>query len=155
MSRHTRLLCRVACGLIVTVISAAALAAQHLDSLPVGSRISVTLSDSVRQFVFERRLQEMRGTLTLVTPDSLYLRVGPSTPFAIARSDVRGLFVTRGVRRGPSALRTGTFIALIAAFSAQREERFSIQALQVGGGFAFGAALGAIWPFESWKRVRK
>lgn len=155
MPMLTRFLTSVFAGLVATVICASEAVAQHLDSLPIGSRISATLSDSVRQFVFEPKLQALRGTLTRVTPDSMYLRVGPSTPFAIARSDVRRLFVTRGVQRGRSALRTGAFIALIAAFSAQREERFSIQALQVGGGALAGAALGALWPFEHWKRVKK
>lgn len=142
-------------AMVVLACGASNLTAQHIDSLPIGSRISVTLPDSLRQFIVGPKVQSLHATLTGITADSLYLRIGISTPFPVARSNIRGIFLSRGVQRGRSALAMASFTALFASVMTQREDRFSVKALQVGGSATLGAILGAVRPFESWKRVKR
>jgi hypothetical protein len=126
---------------------------QRLDSLPAGSRISVSLSDSLRQFIFAPKRQGVIGSLTRVTPDSLFLTVGPSTPLGFARTDVRGVSVSAGNSRGFSAFQVGAIAALFAFATRNGEidarKRFAIVGVSAG----IGALVGALFPFEAWRGV--
>jgi hypothetical protein len=141
---------------IVLVVHALPLRAQQsLDSLPTGSRISVAVSDSLRPWIFSPRRQNIHGTLTRATPDSVYFTVHGSAPIAMARNQIRAVFVSRGEHRGRSALSVGSLVALIAVTSNTHDTDHRKRLAFVAGSGAIGAVLGALWPFEHWKWVRK
>jgi hypothetical protein len=131
-----------------------------------GSRVRVVLADSLRQ-QWAPSTQWLRGTVTGVAPDRLYLRL-PNTEASvpIRRDAIRRLDRSLGVPNRPeSALRgavAGAFWGAIflGLVRAADEPWGSSRAFwdEVGEGAAVGAGIGfvmgTIFPTERWRRVR-
>lgn len=101
------------------------------------------------------RIQAVRGALSRVTPDSIYLSVGSSAPFAIARNQIRSVAVSRGESRKWSALQTATLFGLFGIATTVSDDNPLPRSARYGIGATLGAIVGAIWPYEHWKRVQK
>jgi len=110
------------------------------------------------------RGQLLRGRVTALTPDTLYLSVTDSVgPLPIPRRIINQLKVSKGVpSRFGNAMRNGLGAAAFAALlligiNELNEEQESVgEAALIGAGigFAIGSVTGAIWPTERWKKVR-
>ena len=127
---------------VATVASAALVrtaAAQAPDEPSVGSRIRIKVR---------------------ATPDTLVLHVGGANPLAVSRATVTEVSVSEGSSRGRSALTNGFWSGLsMAALRCAIESNARDQdnrriAIAGGAGFALGALVGALSPFEHWRKVR-
>ena len=108
----------------------------------------------------------LRGRVTALAPDTLYLAVGDSLgPLAVPRALIERIEYSRGVpSRTSSALRRGLIgavgVAVLFALSNEwRDDSDRIgtgTAALVGAGFGLtlGGVLGALYPRERWARVR-
>jgi hypothetical protein len=137
--------------------------AQWPANVAPGARVRVRLPEVQYQETTPRG-HLLRGRVTALTPDTLYLAITDSVgPLALPRPLIQRLDLSRGVpSRGASALRQGVIAgALLALTSVLLNEvddnpADAGEAALVGGGigFATGAILGAIFPRERWKKVR-
>ncbi|MBC7842230.1 MAG: hypothetical protein H7099_07950 [Gemmatimonadaceae bacterium] len=113
------------------------------------------MPDSLRSFFFGARRQVITGALSRVTADSIYLSVRSSAPFAIARSDVRSVRVSRGESRTWSAVQTAALFGMAGVVTTSSDNTRFPLAARYGIGLTVGAIVGAIWPYEQWKRIQK
>ena len=125
---------------------------------PVGSRVRVTIPDSLRQDVILPRARSVIGTLVRATPDTLWLEIGSPDSVRVARTIVRRLEVSRGASRVESALQQGFVFGAMgwmlvhaASDESDRRERAWKVGLTAAG---VSALLGAVRPYERWRRVR-
>lgn len=153
--------------LIVSLLLAApglALAQFPADVQP-GARVRVWIPETNRQEEGPNRRQLLRGTVESVD-GPLRLRVpGTTGSLAIPRAAVRRLDVSRGVSRGASMFERAVGGAIGGAIflgslndprnSTGPHYRTDWEAAGVGAalGAGFGAVIGAIWPYERWRRV--
>lgn len=146
------------------VIAAAACAlatpadAQRLDDLAAGSRVRIAVADSVRQQPFLPRTRSFIGTLARATQDTLWVHVAGPDTVRVPRSTVRGVEASRGVSRVGSALEQGLSVAAIFgiplyAAADDRDERQRAVVI-VGGTAVVATVVGALRPYERWRRVR-
>jgi len=160
--RRSRLALAAALALVV---KAAPLFGQFPATLTPGTRVRVSIPDTVRQAPIGPRSQLIYGTVTASSADTLYLSV-PNTQgsLAIPHASVRTLSISNGFpSRRRSALTSGAKYAVLGAaefylFHALGTERLfgSRDAAALGGaafGFTFGAILGARLPAEQWSGV--
>jgi hypothetical protein len=155
--------------LIVAVIFALAggpLAAQLPAEISVRTRVRVVLPDSVRQEWGPPRQQWLRGEVTALSGDTLYLQLqGAAAPLPIRRAAIKRIDRSLGVPSRPeSALRGaltwafwgGVYWAAIRQTDRDRTwGRFGddlAEGAAIGAGVGF--VLGAIFPSERWRRVR-
>jgi hypothetical protein len=128
------------------------------SDIPVGARVSVVLPDSLRPSSFLTRSRSLMGTVARATNDTLYLQVGTPDTVRVARSSMRRLFISRGISRSRSALQQGVFAGAMFMLIAQGtpDNRTSFgDALPYGAaGVGLGAIVGALFPYEHWRRVR-
>ena len=108
----------------------------------------------------------LRGRVTALTPDTLYLAITDSlSPLGVPRSLIERLDYSRGVpSRASSALKRGliagagyALLMVLINETDEEPERVSAgTAALVGGGFglAIGGVFGALHPQERWKSVR-
>lgn len=135
-------------------------AAQAPEEPSVGNRIRVKLPDSLRVAPFWRRELSVTGRLVRATPDTLVLHVGGANPLAVSRTSVTELSVSEGSSRARSALSNGFWSGLSMAAlryaieSDARDQDNRRIAIAGGAGFALGALVGALSPFEHWRKVR-
>ncbi len=113
-----------------------------------------------------RRGQLVRGRVTALSPDTLYMAVTDSVgALALPRRLLERLDLSRGVpSRGGSALRRGVLtgaltartLLVVSEISDDPGGRSDGESVLIGGavGFASGALFGALYPVERWKRVR-
>lgn len=139
--------------------------AQWPPDLTEGARVRVQLPEQQYQADM-RRGHLLRGRVTALAPDTLYLAVTDSLgPLAIPRTLVHRIDLSRGVpSRGASALRRGLVSGAACALaglliSGIDDEPDGIDAEEaglIGGavGLGTGALFGALFPRERWKRVR-
>lgn len=139
------------------------IAAQWPREITLGTRVQVRLPEVQYQFAGTRG-QFLRGRVTALNPDTLYLAVTDSVgPLAIPRGLIDRLAVSRGVpSRVESALKrgllSGALTALLVAGLAELDDDpgsdTGTSAL-VGGavGFGTGVVFGAIYPRERWKSL--
>ena len=125
---------------------------------PDGSRVRVTIPDSLRQDVFLPRARSFVGTLARSTTDTLWLDIGSPDSVRVARTTLRRLEVSRGASRVSSALEQAIGFGaaaylLVHSISDQpdRRERATAIGLTAAG---VAGLVGALRPFERWKRVR-
>jgi len=125
---------------------------------PDGSRVRVTIPDSLRPDMFMPRARSVVGTLARATPDTLWLEIGSPDSVRVARNTVRRLEVSRGASRVASALERGIGLGAMGFLLVQslsdhpdRRERATKVGLSTAG---VAALAGALWPFERWRRVR-
>jgi hypothetical protein len=138
-------------------------AAQWPANLTPGTRIRVRLPEVQYQETL-RRGHLIRGRVTALAPDTLYLAVTDSVgPLAVPRSLIHKVDLSRGVpSRGANALRQGiiqgALSALMLVLIVELEDRQhdTGEAALIGGGigFATGAIFGALFPRERWKSLR-
>ena len=149
----------------LTVVAALALvvntsAAQSLTELPPNSRIRLVLVDSLRQGPLFPARQLVVGQLVRSSADSVTLRLMKSGEFSVARVGVKQIRVSRGVSRARSALTVGLSLGLLGVVVVfeesgnQRYHRTQDRLVAGGIGFGAGALLGALSPFEQWRRIR-
>lgn len=157
----------LAASAVTVVVAHAAHAQGPQHVLQPGARILVTIPDAVPHHRGPvRPVQVISGEITRVTSDSVYLRPAPRVgELAIPFAAVERLKVSRGApRRTSSALVTGVqqsigFAILGALLYNAPGRQFGVNssgeaaALGAGVGFLGGALVGAIAPFERWKRV--
>lgn len=136
----------------------------QIDSTLVGQRIRIRVPE-VRQFEAGPRVLEIRGALTGVTGDSLYVRLAASgAPVAIARERIERLAVSRGEpsrlgSAGRSALIWGGLGALwgYVLHSSDRAHGNTWED-EVGTlatvGAVTGFVLGLSFPYERWRNIR-
>ena len=146
--------------------------AQWPANVAPGARVRVRLPEVQYQETTPRG-HLLRGRVTALTPDTLYLAITDSVgPLALPRPLIQRLDLSRGVpSRGASALRqgviTGALLALTSVLLNEADENPADAGeaayyiddnlgylVGVGIGFATGAILGAIFPRERWKKVR-
>jgi hypothetical protein len=152
---------------VVLVTLAAAfqqVAAQWPSDVTAGARVQVRLPEVQYQFG-GRRGHYIRGRVTALTPDTLYLAITDSlAPLPVPRRLIERLEYSRGVpsrlesgaRRG---LITGVVYAGLMALWYEVDDDSGVStgtAALVGGGVGLvtGGIFGAILPIERWKRVR-
>ena len=135
--------------------------AQALSDVPADSRVRIVIADSLRQGPIFPTRQRVVGVLVRTTTDSVTLRLMGSGHFSIARSTIKGAQVSRGVSRGRSAvtfgIATGLLGALVVYNDGPKGGSHQTQNMLAGGGLGFGvgALIGALSPFETWRRIRK
>jgi hypothetical protein len=127
--------------------------------IPPATRVRLLLPDSSRQAPLAPRRQVVIGRVVRSTADSIYLQLPTSTPFGVARAGVP-IWVSRGVSRPHSALQAGAFMAMLAAATIyfdgpQGRYHQSSDAMVAGAiGFGVGGIIGALSPWERWRRLR-
>jgi hypothetical protein len=138
--------------------------AQWPATVEPGARVRVRLPEVQYQETV-RRGHMLRGRVTALTPDTLYLAITDSVgPLAVPRPLIQRLDLSRGVpSRGANALRQGLIsgalsalmLVLINETGSGTSEWDTGEAALIGGGigFATGAILGAIFPRERWRRI--
>lgn len=149
----------------LAVSSVSTLAAQWPPGIAAGARVQVRLPE-VQYQVDGRRGQLVRGRVTALTPDSLYLAITDSLgPVAVPRYLIERLAYSRGVpSRVASAARRGLFVGagtalLFVLVNEMAEEpgratTGSAALFGAGVGLTTGVMLGAVYPRERWKGVR-
>ena len=151
--------------LVVTIVAVAGLArtaaAQTSEEPSVGSRVRVGIPDSVRFSPLVRPGFWVTGTVARATQDSLELRLGGASQLFVARQNITGLEVSEGASRVRSAVSHGLFgAALFAAATylvdnSESDLRGRNIAIAAGSGLASGAILGALSPFEHWRKLKR
>ena len=132
--------------------------AQRVADVAPGSRIMVSVADSLRQAPFMPRTRSFIGTFVRTTPDTLWMHVAGPDTIRVPRATVRGMEISRGASRASSALEQGLAVALIFgiplyAAADDRDERQRAIAI-VGSTAVVAAIVGAMRPYERWRRVR-
>ncbi|HEX7981868.1 MAG TPA: hypothetical protein VF461_24905 [Gemmatimonadaceae bacterium] len=136
-------------------------AAQAQPEPGVGSRIRIALPDSLRAAPLMRPVLLVTGTVVRTTQDSLELHVGGANSLSVARSDIIGLSVSEGTSRMRSAFDHALFGGLLFAFAtyavdnSEGHTRGRYIAIGAVSGTAIGAFLGAMSPFEHWRKLRR
>jgi hypothetical protein len=142
--------------------------AQFPASVQSGTRVRVWIPESRLQDQGPWRRQQLRGTVAVVTPDTLHLSIpGTVGTLAVSRYTVRRLDISRGrPSRVASAFERAAGGAVVGAISValQNDPRNAEwpnysrdwRAAEEGAkwGAAFGAVVGLILPTERWRRVR-
>ena len=143
-------------GLLACVLAPRA-DAQRVDPA-AGSRVRITVADSLRQSPYMARSTSLTGTLARSTPDTLWLNVGGPDTVRVPRSTLRRMEVSRGASRVNSALEQGIFVALMfgpLAYNAADDSHEKQKAVAIVGSTAVLAAIiGAVRPYERWRRAR-
>ncbi len=158
---------RTALGItaLVLAIGPVALAAQSeqlrvLSDVPPGTRVRLTLGDSLRSAPFAPRVKYLVGQLVRTSGDTLFvIPAGAVTPSAMLFETVRRTERSRGASAVRSALQQGLFagsmIALFKYTGQQSNGRRTGDVIAWGAaGASFGAIVGAVRPYEQWQRVR-
>jgi hypothetical protein len=131
--------------------------AQGIADLPSGTRVRVTVPDSVRQAPFIRRRQFVIATLVRATSDTLWLNVAGPDTLRLPRA-LTAVQASRGVSRTRSAVQFGLgmgLAGLAVRYPGAHDEHTRQEAVALAGvGALVGALIGAWSPYESWRRVR-
>jgi hypothetical protein len=152
-------------SLAASIWTPAGLAAQRLrHAADVGARVRVDIADRVVWSPFQPTeiARHVRGVISRVSPDSLYLNPADSVgDIAIARLLIRRIDVSLGPpSRIKSALEVGSSGASILAvlFYVARDNRnrpfgSSLRAAAIGAGvgFGIGGLIGFVVPYERWR----
>jgi hypothetical protein len=133
--------------------------AQELADVAPATRLRLLLPDSLRQQPLAPREHFVTGRFVSATADSVYLQMSGTAPFGVARSGVP-MWVSRGASRGQSAVLAGVALGMLSAvviYTDGEQGRYhqTSDAL-VGGaiGLGVGAIVGAVSPWERWRRLR-
>ena len=128
-------------------------------TLAPGMRVQLVLTDSLWQDPLAPASLTIDGDLVRITRDSVYMRLHRSTPFGLARRDVKKLSISQGVSRPRSAIFFGIGLGILSgaayALSNIGVHHRKPNAWEIAGiGFGVGAVIGAVSPYEDWRRVR-
>jgi hypothetical protein len=141
--------------------------AQFPETVQSGARIRVWVPEPYMQEQGPWRRQQLRGTVSSVTPDTLHVSVpGTDGTLAIARQSIRRLDISRGrPSRAASAIERAFAGAIVGAITValdndphgsewpnySREWRAAEEGAKWGA--AIGAVIGFVLPTERWRRV--
>ena len=121
----------------------------------VGSRVRVALTDTALRSPYARpgRLRQIAGTVRAIESDTIRLEVSANDwPVAIPRILIYTTEMSLGRDRagsaGDAALTGGGVGALLMGFFDEK-----VQMAIFGSGYAIGALVGAVWPYERWKQA--
>jgi hypothetical protein len=141
-------------------------AAQFPSEVQPGTRVRVWIPEATRQNEGPYRRQLLRGNVESVDGATLRLRIpGSANTLAIPRASVRRLDISRGVNRGESMIEraAGGAIGGAITYALMNDPKRTggphykrdWRAAGVGAswGAGIGAAIGLIFPHESWHRV--
>ena len=142
--------------------------AQFPEPVQSGTRVRAWIPEPYLQDQGPWRRQQLRGTVSSVTPDTLRLSVpGTDGTLAVARQSIRRLDISRGrPSRAASAIERAFAGAVVGAITValrndphgsewphySREWRAAEEGAKWGA--AIGAVVGFILPTERWRRVR-
>ena len=152
-------------SILAALQAAATLSAQWPASITPGTRVRVRLPE-VQYQEGTHRGHLLRGRVTALAPDTLYLAVTDSLgPLAVPRTLVEHLDISRGVpSRATSALRRGLLAGagtalLLVLFNemddgSDRTSPGTAALVGAGVGVSLGALVGALYPRERWASVR-
>jgi hypothetical protein len=146
----------------------AALQAQFPAEVRPGVRVRVWIPEPYRQEHGPPRRQLLRGTVEMVTADTLRLSIpGTANPLAIPRTAVRRLQLSQGEPSRPATAierAIGGALGGAISFAAMNDPlrsggphyRTDWRAAGVGAawGAGIGAVVGFIFPHEQWRGVR-
>lgn len=152
---------------IVAFAMVAPLASLAAQALAVGDRIRLTVAEPQPQQESpgSRRLV-LRGEVTRLVPDSIYLRPSPVTSeLSIPVVAVKSLQRSRGVSRSATALRLAFVLAATTALysagvhdddrplmGADDWRDAALAGAAIGAGT--GLILGVVFPTEGWRRLK-
>ena len=145
-----------------------ALRAQFPAEVRPGARVRVWVPEPYRQADGPARRQLLRGTVEMVTSDTLRLAIpGTVSSVAIPRAAVRRMQLSRGAPSRPASAferAVGGAIGGAVSWAAMNDPRrsggphYATDWRAAGVGASWGAGLGAvvglIFPHEQWRRVR-
>ena len=142
---------------VVALLAMSRAQAQGIADLPSGARVRVTIPDSMRQAPLIARRQSIIGTFVRATSDTVWLRVAGPDTIRLPRAST-AVQASRGVSRTRSAIQFGIgagVVALLIRYPDAHSESARHDALGIAGGsMVAGALIGALSPYESWRRVR-
>ena len=132
------------------------LRAQGMESMvSVGNRVRVAVTDTVLPSPDTRpgRLRQVIGTVLGIAPDTIYLQPAPNDPpVAIPRILIYKVEASLGSDRvgsaGDAALIGGGMGALLIGFVREK-----LKMPIFAAGYALGALVGAVRPYERWKEA--
>lgn len=128
-------------------------------SSQLDGRIRIVTADAFRQGPIFPKRQALIGNLQRLTSDSVTLAVPSGGVIAVPRSTVLSVETSRGESRWRSAAQLGLLYGALAALTAysvnadSRSDRMETAAVYGGGVGAAGALVGALMPYEHWKRI--
>jgi len=127
------------------------LRAQGTESsmIMVGSRVRVAVTDTALRSPYARpgRLRRITGTVRAIESDTIRIEVSANDwPVAMPRILIYGR--DRAGSAGDAALTGGGVGALLMGFFDEK-----VQMAIFGSGYAIGALVGAVWPYERWKQA--
>jgi hypothetical protein len=136
-----------------------------LRTTPAGTRVRLSLVDTLPQeSSLAWRRQRLLGTLEAVRGDTLAVRpYGALAPALVDLGTVRRAEVSRGASRWRSIVGQGLGFGIIALTTADiintsrgRQEGLTRQEYGWGtAGLTLGAVLGAVRPYEHWRRIER
>ena len=132
--------------------------AQAITPVRIGARISVSVPDSTCGRPWRRCASGagLGGTLVRMTPDTLIVQFGPLLTLPIPRTPDQHVFVSTGVSRLRSALRSAVMAGLATGVIVSQTNASRRSMVQTTAGIMLGGlALGALLPTERWQRVEK
>ena len=150
---HLRALSLATC---VALLAAGRAQGQAIADLPADARVRITMPDSARPWLFAPRGRGVIGTVARATSDTLWLQIGGPDTVRVPRGVIRKVEVSRGVSRARSALEQSLFLGVVVGLSAARADGPTRQEKVAIGvsALALGAFIGAVSPYERWRRVR-
>lgn len=157
---------RLLMAALVLVSSVTGALAQVDARLQPGTRVRVWLPEAPRQSQGPWHRQLLRGNLSELSADSLWLAVpGAGGRLALARTEVRRIDVSRGTSRLASALERAFALGVTFAIATALDNdpqgkdwphyRSDWRAAQQGAwrGAAAGAVIGFVIPTERWRKI--
>lgn len=152
--------------LVLLLICPWALGAQQFREprfrmVQVGERVRIGVTDSIAQSPFASASQRLTGTVRGIAPDTLYLELSQAAgPTAIPRARIQGVAISLGrPSRTESAEELGVngavLLALLLPWTGDEKRstasRLRSAAVGAGVGFAAGALIGLVRPYERWR----
>ena len=142
--------------LVVTFAAAPAAYAQSLTTVVPGTRVRLSLDDSLRQGPLLPARQTITGRLLRATTDAVWLQPAGAASFSVSHDAIATAWASRGASRSRSAIASGIGLGLAAAAIQLTQQDHQDRALAMGGGgLGLGILIGAFRPYEQWRRLRK
>jgi hypothetical protein len=125
--------------------------------IDTGNRVRVGITEEERRTPLTRHSQRVTGIVRGISPDTLFLEVVEGTAIsAIPRARIVDVELSLGApSRLLSAKELGSSLGLLATLilvTDKYEPRgWKAAAIGAGGGFAAGAVIGLVRPYERWQ----
>ena len=145
-------------GLIVCCMLPATVHAQSAWPLPVGARVRLEFSDTVRLVPIGFSRHQLTGQLLADSSGAYHLRLPTGDLVSVRQSAVKNAWTSSGVLRGRSVLATSFSFAVgggIVGGSGWQQDNTRERLIGTAIGAGVGAIIGALRPYEFWRRVRR